>query len=144
MTDKQDVAPGLDQALRLAVNLAHQRAGGIDIIEPARLGRRGDEFGHAMRRKHHRPTVGNFVEILDEHRALTAQLVDDEAVVDDFVTHIDRWTEALDRQFYDMDCAVDPGAKPARGGDQKAERGQRRGSGGGLGHADDVSDCLQP
>ena len=59
MADEQDVAPGLDQPLRLAVDLGDQRAGGVEKIEAALAGRGGDRFGHAMGRKYHRPAVGD-------------------------------------------------------------------------------------
>ena len=60
-----------------------------------------------MRGKHHRATIGDVFEFIDEHRAKPAQLVDNEAVVDDLVADIDRWAVALDRQFDDPDRAVD-------------------------------------
>ena len=76
-----------------------------------------------MGRKDHRPVVGNLVELIDEHRAELAQPIDDEAVVDDLVTHIDRRAEPLDRQLDDLDRAVDAGAEAARRGDQDAKGG---------------------
>ena len=49
---------------------------------------------------------------------MLAQPVDDEAVVDDLVAHIDRRAEPLERQLDDLDRAIDAGAKAARRGDQ--------------------------
>ena len=123
MADEQDVPAGLDQPLGLAVDLADQRAGGVEIVEPARLGRGRDDLGHAMGGKDHRAAVGNFVELLDEHRAQPAQPVDDEAIVDDLVADIDRRAEPLDRQLDDLDGAVDPRAKAARRRDQHVQCG---------------------
>ena len=76
-----------------------------------------------MRGKHHRPAVGHLVQLLDEHRAHSAQPVDHEAVVDDLVPHIDRRAEPLDRQLDDLDRAIDAGAKAARRGDQDVKVG---------------------
>ena len=78
-----------------------------------------------MRREDHRPVVGHFVELVDEHRAQLPQPVDDEAVVDDFVADIDRRAEPLERELDDLDRPVDPGAEAARGGDQDSEGGAR-------------------
>ena len=77
-----------------------------------------------MRRKDDRPIVGNLVELVDEHRAEPAQAVDDEAVVDDLVAHIDRRAEPLERELDDLDRAVDAGAEAARRGDQDAKGGR--------------------
>ena len=49
VADEQDVAPGLDLPLGLAVHLADQRAGRIEPLEPARAGGFGHHLGHAMR-----------------------------------------------------------------------------------------------
>ena len=46
------------------------------------------------------------------------QPIDDEAVVDDFVTHIDGRAEAFERELDDLDRPVDARAKAARRRDQ--------------------------
>ena len=125
MADEQDVAAVGDQPLGLAVDLGHQRAGGIDEGEAAVLRRGRNRLGHAMGRKDHRPVVGHLVELVDEHRAHRRQPVDDEAVVDDLVADIDRRAEPLERELDDLDRAVDAGAKSARRGDQDVRRGGR-------------------
>ena len=74
-----------------------------------------DRLGDAVRREDHRLAgVGNFVELLDEHRALRLQALDDVAVVDDLVADIDRRPEFLERQLDDLDRPVDAGAEAAR------------------------------
>ena len=45
MADEDDVATGLDQPLGLAVDLADQRAGRVEIVEAARLGGGGTDLG---------------------------------------------------------------------------------------------------
>ena len=121
MADEDDVAAGLDQPLGLAMDLADQGAGRVEIIEAARLGGGRHDLGHAMGGKDHRAAVRHLVQLLDEHRAQPAQPVDDEAVMDDFVPDIDRRPEALDRQLDDLDRAIDARAKAARRRDQEVE-----------------------
>ncbi len=77
-----------------------------------------------MRGKYHGTVVGHLVELIDEDRAKAAQPIDDEAVVDDFVAHIDRRAEALERELDDLDRAVDAGAKAPRGRDQDTKFGK--------------------
>ena len=125
MADEQDVAPVLDQPLGLAVDLGDERAGGVEIVEAARLGLGRHRLGHAVGGEDHRHAVGHLVELVDEDRALRLQPVDDELVVDDLVADIDRRAVALERQLDDPDGAVDPGAEAARRGDQQGE-GRRR------------------
>jgi len=43
--------------------------------------------------------------------------------VDDFVTHIDRRPEPIERELDDLDGSVDSGAKAARGRDKHSQRG---------------------
>ena len=71
-----------------------------------------------MRGEHDRRAGGHFVELLDEHRALRLQVVDDEPVVDDLVAHVDRRAELRERLLDDRDRAVDAGAEAARIGEQ--------------------------
>ena len=69
-----------------------------------------------------RPVVGNFVELVHEHRAEPAQALDHESVMDDLMTHVDRRTEPLEGKLDDLNRAIDAGAETARGGDQHLER----------------------
>ena len=88
---------------------------------------------HAMRAEHDRAAGRNVVELVDEHRALRAQVVDDEFVVDDFVANVDRRAELRQRLLDDRDGAVDAGAKAAGIGENDVH-GQPfyRGRGAGL------------
>jgi hypothetical protein len=76
-----------------------------------------------MRRKDDGATVGDFVQLLDEHGAQAAQAVNDEPIVHDLVPDIDRGAIAFDRQLDDLDRAIDARAKAARGRNQQVERG---------------------
>ena len=123
MADEEDVAAGLDELLRLAMNLRHERAGRVEEFEAAadRLVRH--RLGHAVRGEDDGNAVRNRVQFVDEHRAHHAQAVDDELVVDDFVPDVDGRAVLFQRQFDDADRAVDACAKSARGGDDDVERG---------------------
>ena len=58
---------------------------------------------------------------IDKDRPFGAQVVHDEFVVHDLVPHIDRRAPFLQRQFDDLDGAVDAGAEPAWGGKEKGQ-----------------------
>src|SRR5262249_59323743 len=64
-----------------------------------------------------------FVQFVDEHGAARAQAVDDEAVVDDFVTHVDWRAERLQRALDDLDRAVDAGAEATWVGQENVHGG---------------------
>src|SRR3546814_1866562 len=110
--DEDEVRAGRDEPLGLAMDLGDERAGGVEIIEPARLGVGGHRFGHAVRRKHHRRAAGHLVQFLDEHRALGFQAVDHELVVDDFVADIDRRTVLLIASSTILIARSTPAQKP--------------------------------
>ena len=79
-----------------------------------------------MGRKNHRRIVGNLVELLDEHRAAQLELFDHVAIMDNFVTHIDRRAIARQRLLDDLNRAIDPRAESAWSSEQDAKRRQRR------------------
>src|SRR5436190_2352027 len=114
MANEQYVPARLDKALCLPMDLADQRAGRVQIIEAARLGGCGNDLGNAMGGEHHRTAIRYLIQLLDEYRPQSAKPVNDKAIVDDFMAHIDRRPEPLDRQFNNLDGAVDAGAKSAR------------------------------
>ncbi len=122
VADEEDVAPFLDQALGLAMDLGDERAGGVDIGQPAalRLGWHG--LRDAVGGEDDRAIVRHFVQLVDEDRAHALEPFDDEAVVDDLVAHVDGCAETLERELDDLDGAIDAGAESARGGDQHAQR----------------------
>ena len=121
VADEQDVAAVLDMPLGLAVDLGHERAGGIDIGQAALLGGGWDDLRYAMGGKHHRHAVRHFVQFLDEYGALSLQTINHKFVMHDLVADVDRRPETLDRQFDDADRAVDAGAKAPGRGNQQGE-----------------------
>src|SRR5258708_39475497 len=120
-TAKQNMSSFLVHPLRLPVNLGDQGAGLIDISEAALLRRPRNRFGNAVCRKNHRPIVRHLIELVDEHSAKAAQAIDDEAIVDDLMPHIDGRSEALECKLDDLDGPIDSGAKTARGRDEDSK-----------------------
>ncbi len=122
MADEDDVPVLFDLAFGLTMDLADERASGVDIehFAPVRLGRNG--FGHAMGAEHDRGAIGHLVQLLDEDRALLTQRIDDVAVVDDLVADIDRRAVFFERPLHDLDRAVDSGAESAGGRDEEHQR----------------------
>jgi len=119
MADENDMSAFFKLPLGLAVDFGYKRTGCIDIDHIAPRGFGGNRFGDPVGAEHDRLVVGDLVQFFDKNRALRLKAFDDIFVVDDFVPHIDRCTIAFERLFHDLDCAVDPGAKPARGRDQQ-------------------------
>ncbi len=122
MANEEDMPPRLNLPFGLAVHFRYQGASRVEIVEPAILGIGRHRFRHAMRGKHDGCASRNFIQFLHKHRALCLQAVHHIAVVDDFMTHIDRRAMLFERQLDNLDRAVDTGAKAARGGEQDLER----------------------
>src|SRR6185437_279509 len=73
-----------------------------------------DRARDAVRTEHDGGSFGNVGELVDEHGAALPEVVDDVAIVDDLVTHVDRRAEARQRLLDDGDRAIDTGAEPPR------------------------------
>src|SRR5205814_6735868 len=99
--------------------------------EAARLRLRPHRLRHAVRAEHDGCAAGNFVELLDEHRALALQIIDDEAVMHDLVAHVDRRAELRERLLDDCDCPIDAGAESARIGEKNLHHESFAGSAAG-------------
>jgi hypothetical protein len=65
------------------------------------------------------------VELLDEHRAALAQLLDHVLVVDDLLADVDRRAVQLEGALDALDGAIDAGAVAARSGEQQLGDGAR-------------------
>ena len=127
MADENDVPSGLDLPFGLTMDLGHQRAGRIDIIEPAFGGLVRNRLGHAMRGKDHRHAVRHVVHGFHEDRAFVFQRIDDIFVVHDFMPDIDRCPIDFERALDDGDSAVHAGAEAARRRDKHLKRAAVRG-----------------
>jgi hypothetical protein len=122
MADEQDLMARGEMPLRLAMHLADQRAGRVEIEQLAARGLRRHRFGHAMGGEDDRRPVGHLVELVDEDGAPLLQPLDHIAVVDDLMADIDRRPIARQRLLDDLDRAIDAGAETAGRGQQDMER----------------------
>src|SRR5471030_44723 len=100
------------------VDLGDQRASRIENAQAARFRLGPHRLRHSVRGKHQRIAGRYIVEVFDEDRALVAQVFHHIGVVDDFVAHINRRAELLQRALDDFDRAVDAGAESTRLGQQ--------------------------
>ena len=119
-------------ALPLAVNLRHQRAGGVEDAQPARSRIVFDDARDAVRAEHGDRPDGNLGQMLDESGALRAEAFDDVPVVNDLVTHVHRRAEALERLLDDVDRADDARAEASRLRKHHAHGSDCVGEGGGT------------
>ena len=135
MADQHDFETFGVLGARLDVHFGNQRTNGVDAKQVACLGCRGDALGDPMCRKDHR--CGRFrdlVELLHKNGAFRLEIINHVAIVDDLVSHIDRRSELLQRQFDDPDGAIDAGAKAAWCRQQDGQRWQRPPFGPDIGH----------
>jgi hypothetical protein len=114
MPDKDDFRAGLGVTLPLRMNLRHERTGGIEDIEPPLFGALHDGARDAMSGKDGHCPSGNLSDIVDKNGAFSAKSLDNSFVVNDFVAHVDRRAELLQRQFDDIDGPYDASAKTPR------------------------------
>ena len=96
------------------MNLGDQRAGGIDDAKLAFPGFFAHARRNAMRAENQHSAYRNFFNGFDENRAAAAELIDDVAIVDDFVMDVNGAAIGFKRQFDDIDGANYAGAKAAR------------------------------
>jgi hypothetical protein len=75
-----------------------------------------------MRREHHGSAGRHLVQFLHKNRAFGFQAIDDKAVMDNFMPHINRAPVLLERELYDLDRPINASAKATRGGEQDGER----------------------
>ena len=123
VADQDDRAAALVMNESLAVDLGHERAGRINGEEIALAGHLGNRLRHAVGREdHRRRSGGNLIEVVDEYRALGAQGIDNVAVVDNLVAHIDRRSVNRQRAFHRVDGAHHAGTETTWRGEQDPER----------------------
>ena len=82
-----------------------------------------DALRDAMGAENRHRAGRDLVQLVDEHRAARAQILDHVAVVHDFVTDIDRRAVFLQRPLDDLDRPLDAGAKAAGLGQDDANHG---------------------
>ena len=119
VADHHDLAAPVAHARHLHVHLGDERAGRVEHLEAARVGLAAHVVRHAVGGEDHRGARGHLGQLLDEHRALGAQVLDHVLVVHDLVAHVDRRAVQLERALDDVDGAVHAGAEAARLGEEQ-------------------------
>jgi hypothetical protein len=66
--------------------------------------------------KDEKRAIGSIVNIFNEDRALAAQFIHHEAIMDNLMAHIYRSAINLQRPLNDLDSPIHPGAEAARTG----------------------------
>ena len=126
VADQHHAAPGAAQPRDFHVHLGHQRAGGVEHLERASGRLLAHGLRHPVRAEDHGGAIGYLVQVLDEDRAIGAQLLDHVAVVHDLVAHVDRRALGFQRALDDGDGAVDAGAEAAGIGEQDVHERSRK------------------
>src|SRR5665213_322295 len=121
MADQHNFASRLELPVCLDMDLGDKRAGGIKIEKRAALGLGGNGFRHAVCREYHLGALGCFVQFIDEYRAQALEALHDEAVMNDFMPHIDRWAVFLQREFNDTDRPIHARAETSRRGQHNGQ-----------------------
>ena len=111
VTDQHALAALGAVAGHFHVHLGDQRTGRIEDFQTALIRLLAHRPGNAVGREDHNAPVGHLVQLFDKHRAARAQIVDDKAVVNHLVAHVDRRAEDLQGAIHDRDSAIHPGAK---------------------------------
>ena len=124
VADQHDLAALGGVAAALVVHLGDQRAGGVDHRQLPVGGQLLDPLGDAMGREDRHRAGRDLVQLIDEHGAAGAQILHHVAVVDDFVTDVDRRAVLLQRPLDDFDRPLDAGAETAGLGEDDADHGQ--------------------
>ena len=110
VTDEQDVVVLGGEPLRLVVHLGHQRAGRVDGLQLPHLGLPVHLGRDPVRGEHHRPALGDLVELLDEDRAARLEVRHHVLVVHDLLAHVDRGAVEVQRLLHRDHRAVHAGA----------------------------------
>ena len=70
--------------------------------------------GNAVRAENGDRAVGHFLEVFDENGSPCRQFIDYKPVVDDFLPYVNRCAEPFQRNFDNIDCSNNTGAKASR------------------------------
>ena len=133
MANQEKMAAMFMMVFGFTMHLAHQRAGRVECEHHALRGFGRDRFRHAMGGKHHGlAVIRDFAQLLHKDRALFFKAFHHEAVMDDFMAHIDRGAVAFQRFLHNLDGAVHAGAKASRASEQKVQGRLGRGHGRGV------------
>ena len=113
MADEDHILVVLGMSCDFHMHLGDQRAGGIEHFQVALPGFLLHAHRHPVGAEDHRGVIRDLVELLDEDRALAAQVFDHEAVVHDLMPDVDGRTEQFQRALDDLDRTIDAGTESA-------------------------------
>ena len=105
--DQEDRVPVRRVPARLDVHLGHERAGGVDRVQPARLRVRVHGRRDAVRREDDRLALGHLALVLDEDRAAGLEVANDVRVVDDLLANVDGRPVQVEEPLDGVDGALD-------------------------------------
>ena len=137
MADQQDMTARAVPAFDFAVDLGDQRTDRIDYPQPSALRGKFNRAGAAMGGKNRYGAFRHFIDFLNEDCAQTFQPGHYRLVVDNRPAYEYRCTVQFQGLLNRVDRPLDPGAEPARIGQQNASlagldrdrvRGDRRSS----------------
>ena len=114
MADKNQRITFLRKLHRFHVDLGHQGTGSVDHSQVAMAAGFAHFGRYAMCAVDHTLARRNFLNAVHEDRALFLQLLDYEAVMDDFLADINRRAECLQRDANDVDRPHHPRAEASR------------------------------
>ena len=118
MPDEHNGVALLGEADRFEVHLGHQRAGGVDGAQLARLGQGPDGGRDPMRAVQQKGPLGNLVDGVHKGDPLPTEAIDHVLVVHNLVVDVDVRAADLDRFIEAQDGHVHPGTEPPRIGQQ--------------------------
>ncbi len=102
------------------MHFRHQWAGGIEDTQPPRRRLLLHRTRDTVSAEDDDAIVGHFGQFIDKDGATLTQILDDEAIVHDFMAYIDGRTEDLEGAIDDLDGAIDASTKSTRIGEQNA------------------------
>ncbi len=109
-------------ALSFDVDLVNERAGCIESEHIAVFGVLDDGLGDAVCRKDHGlRRRWDLVQLVHKNGTFCPESINYKAVMNDLVPHVDGSAILGQGQLDDLDGAINPGAKTARGGQQHFE-----------------------
>ena len=114
MSDQNHAVSFVRVSNHLEMNFGNQRTRGIDDAKPPGTRFFPDIGRDAVRAENSHCAIGNLFETFDKDCPLSSEFVHDEAIVHNFFSNVDRRTESLQGDFYDVDGSDDAGAESPR------------------------------
>src|SRR5581483_2273077 len=118
--DERDEMPAVGICPGFRMHLVHERAGGVDDVQPAALRVLLDGRRDAVRGENADLALGDLGLVLDEDGAEPLEAAHDVLVVDDLMPDVHRRAVLLEEALDDLDRPVDAGAERPRCGEEDA------------------------